>query len=131
VLGLVAAGADPAAQRVSEKKAGSVAQLCDTFLAEHVEAKRKARTAVEYRRLIQHFIQPALGTFKVADVTRAHVNRLHHSLRGTPYQANRVLAVCSAMLAKGGSVGIAAGRLEPVPARREVPGSRARADVVG
>jgi integrase len=106
VLGLVAAGADPAAQRASEKKAGTVAQLCDTFLAEHVEAKRKGRTAVEYRRLIEHFIKPVLGVIKVADVTRAHVNRLHHSLRGTPYQANRVLAVCSAMFNKAEAWGL-------------------------
>lgn len=103
VLGLVANGADPASQRASEKNAGTVAQLCDAFLTEHVEAKRKGRTATEYRRLINLFIKPPLGNLKAADVTRAHVSRLHHSLRDTPYQANRVLAVCSAMftLAEG------------------------------
>ncbi|SUS06439.1 conserved hypothetical protein [uncultured Defluviicoccus sp.] len=97
VLGLVANGADPASERASEKKAGTVAQLCDAFLTEHVEAKRKGRTATEYRRLIDLFIKPALGDLKASDVTRTHVSRLHHSLRTTPYQANRVLAVCSAM----------------------------------
>jgi integrase len=100
VLGRVACGADPAAERACDKKAGTVAQLCDTFLAEHVQAKRKGRTATEYRRLIEHFMKPALGNLKVGDVTRAHVSRLHHSLRSTPYQANRVLAVCSVMFAK-------------------------------
>ena len=100
VLGLVASGADPAAERMCDKKAGTVARLCETFLTEHVEAKRKERTATEYRRLIDLVIRPALGNLKVADVTRAHVNRLHHSLRATPYQANRVLAVCSAMFTK-------------------------------
>jgi integrase len=97
VLGLVANGADPAAERTSQKKADTVGQLCDSFLAEHVEAKRKGRTATEYRRLIDLFIKPALGNLKASDVTRTHVSRLHHSLRVTPYQANRVLAVCSAM----------------------------------
>jgi Site-specific recombinase XerD len=97
VLGRVAAGADPAAEREAERKAGTVAQLCDTFLADHVEAKRKGRTAIEYRRLVELFIKKELGTLKVPDVTRAHVSRLHHSLRDTPYQANRVLAVVSKM----------------------------------
>jgi integrase len=100
VLGRVACGADPAAERACDKKAGTVGQLCDTLLAEHVEVKRKGRTATEYRRLIELFIKPALGSLKVGDVTRAHVSRLHHSLRSTPYQANRVLAVCSVMFAK-------------------------------
>src|SRR5512144_8283 len=38
VLGLVASGADPAAERMCDKKAGTVARLCETFLTEHVEA---------------------------------------------------------------------------------------------
>lgn len=62
VLGLVASGADPAAERMCDKKAGTVARLCETFLTEHVEAKRKERTATEYRRLIDLFIRPALAT---------------------------------------------------------------------
>lgn len=98
VLGRIAAGADPAAEREAERKAGTVAQLCDTFLADHVEAKRKERTTTEYRRLVEQFIKRELGSLKVPDVTRAHVARLHHSLRETPYQANRVLAVLSKMM---------------------------------
>jgi hypothetical protein len=57
-------------------------------MEEHVEAKRKGRTAAEYRRLFANFILPALGSKKVVDVARADAARLHHSLRSTPYQAN-------------------------------------------
>src|SRR5512132_2455942 len=40
----------------------------------------------------------ALGNRKVADVTRADIGKLHHSLRETPHQANRVLALVSKMM---------------------------------
>ena len=38
-------------------------------------------------------------TRQIVDVTRADIERLHHGLRNTPYQANRVLAVLSRMFA--------------------------------
>ena len=95
LLGQVAGGADPAAVKTERRKAETVADIADKFMEEHVEAKRKGRTAAEYRRLFAKFILPALGTKKVVDVARADAARLHHSLRATPYQANRVLAVLS------------------------------------
>lgn len=131
VLGRVAGGADPAAERACDKKAGTVGQLCDTFLAEHVEAKRKGRTATEYRRLIEHFIKPALGNLKVGDVTRAHVSRLHHSLRSTPYQANRVLAVCSAMFNKAEAWGFRPDGSNPCQHAEKFKEFGARADAFG
>jgi integrase len=67
------------------------------FLAEHVDTKRKERTADEYRRLLDRVILPVLGKRKVADVTREDVTQLHHAHRVTPYQANRILAVLSKM----------------------------------
>jgi integrase len=97
LLGLVAAGADPAAERSARKEAPTVAELAELFLAEHVETKRKPRTAREYRRLIGNVILPALGRKRVADVTRADVARLHHARRATPTEANRALALLSTM----------------------------------
>ena len=97
LLGFVADGKDPAAARAADREAPTVAELAARFLAEHVEAKRKDRTAAEYRRLLDKLIVPALGRRKVADVTRADVARLHHGMQDVPYQANRVLAVLSKM----------------------------------
>ena len=97
LLGLVAAGADPAAERSARKEAPTVAELAELFLAEHVETKRKPRTAREYRRLIGNVILPALGRNRVADVTRADVARFHHARRATPTEANRALALLSTM----------------------------------
>src|SRR5438046_239649 len=89
LLGMVEGGADPAADKIARKEASTVADLAQRFLAEHAEAKRKASTVLEYRRLLNRIILPALGKRKVVDVSRQDVGKLHHGLRDAPYQANR------------------------------------------
>ena len=41
--------------------------LLDVIVSEHVSTKTKARTGVEYRRLIEDVILPAIGTKRVLD----------------------------------------------------------------
>ena len=69
LLGMVENGADPSADRIARQEAPTMAEIAERFLAEHAEAKRKASTAAEYRRLLDKIILPALGKRKVADVT--------------------------------------------------------------
>jgi integrase len=95
--GLVAHGKDPAGAKSATKAAPTVVDLAQRFLTEHAEAKRKTSTAKEYRRLLDHVVLPALGKKRVADITRQVVARLHHARRTTPTEANRALAVISAM----------------------------------
>jgi integrase len=97
LLGLVAAGGDPAAAKTALKAAPTVEALAARFLIEHAETKRKPATAKEYRRLLDRIILPALGKKRVVEVSRADVVRLHHAKRATPIQANRVLALLSTM----------------------------------
>src|SRR5262249_55033359 len=49
----------------------------------------------EYRRLWHKHILPALGTKQVSRADDGDVRRLHHSMKKTPYLANRVMAVLS------------------------------------
>jgi integrase len=98
ILGEVARGDDPAAVKAAVKAAPTVAEFAARFLAEHAEAKRKASTAKEYRRLVEHVILPALGMRRVADVTRQDVAKVHHARRATPTEANRALACLSTMM---------------------------------
>src|ERR1700730_1188270 len=98
LFGLIEDGADPAADKMARKEAPTMSELAERFLTEHAEAKRKASTAAEYRRLLDNIILPPLGKRKVADIARADVTKLHHANRPAPYQANRVLAVLSMML---------------------------------
>lgn len=98
LLGLVADGKDPAAAKNAARAAPTVADLAERFLAEHAEAKRKPRTASEYRRLLERVVLPSLGKTRVTDLTRQDVTKLHYARRKTPTEANRALAVLSTML---------------------------------
>ena len=97
LLSEVAAGRDPAATRDAGRKAPTIADLSDRFLAEHSETKNKKSTHAEYKRILDKLVIPALGQFRVADVCREDVAKIHDNLRATPYQANRVIAVTSKM----------------------------------
>jgi integrase len=90
-------GKDPVAEIIAQRRAPNVAALCDRFLTDHVAFRCKPSTHGEYRRSVELFIKPRLGTFKVGDVKRADIADLHHCLRHIPYQANRTLGVLSKM----------------------------------
>jgi hypothetical protein len=98
ILGDVARGADPAAAKQAARKAITVVELGERFLIEHAEAKRKASTAKEYRRLLEHIVLPAIGKHKVANLTRQDIADFHHARRRTPTEANRALAVTTTLL---------------------------------
>lgn len=89
---------DPATQRDRDRVAGTLAELAERFLAEHVKAKLKPRTVDEYKRLLDKVILPALGRCRVRDLARVDVAKLHHARRATPREANHALAVLSKMM---------------------------------
>lgn len=90
---LVVNGKDPAGMRNAEKGMPSMREALDRFLDEHVAAKRKGSTHVQYRGLADRTLIPVLGKLKVAAVTSAHIAKLHADMKETPYLANRALAV--------------------------------------
>ena len=61
-------GGDPAEAREAYRKAPTMAELADRYIAEHVP-RMKPRSANEERRMIGRHVLPALGPRKVADVT--------------------------------------------------------------
>jgi integrase len=91
-------GGDPVGDEQAERKAETVDELCDRFIAEHLPRKRPT-TARGYRTAIELYIRPTLGAMKIKSVTFADADRLHRSItkRGTTYQANRVHRVLSSM----------------------------------
>jgi integrase len=98
LLGVRAAGKDPALERDRHKGAATIAELGTRFLQQYVAQHCKPRTAEEYQRAVDQYITPTLGRHRVADLTRADVAALHHKYRDRPYQANRSVAVLSKML---------------------------------
>jgi integrase len=105
LLAQVAQGKDPAGAKAEGKAAPTVDKLAEQFMLEHVEAKRKASTALEYRRLLEHVVLPAIGNRRVADITRRDIAKFHHARRATPIEANRALAVTSTLFNFGERIG--------------------------
>lgn len=96
-LAEVAEGKDPSQSRTDGRAAPTVRDLCERYMAEHAETRKKATSIRGDRRLIDKHLIPVLGAKKVASVNRPDIAALHHSLRATPYEANRVLAMTSKM----------------------------------
>ena len=88
------AGKNPKGRR---SNAPTMRALGERFLKEYVPNHCKPSTAAEYRRSVEHFINPRIGKLRVPDVQRSNIAALHHDLRETPYQANRTLGVLSKM----------------------------------
>ncbi|WP_417819614.1 tyrosine-type recombinase/integrase [Terasakiella sp.] len=88
-------GNDPAVKQDLLRKAETMTELGNRFLIEHSIPHNKEKTVYENRHLLDRFIFPALGKVKAVDVAKSDVRRLHQSLKDTPYQANRVLALLS------------------------------------
>jgi integrase len=95
LLGDVAAGRDPADAR--DKAKGSIAfgTAVEHFLDQHVGSKLKPSTAGEYRRLVLLYLPRNLKSRPLAEIKHADIARLHLSLQGKLYQANRLIAVLS------------------------------------
>jgi integrase len=99
VLGQVDSGADPTRLREASATVPTVTDFARRWLTEHVAVKRKANTLREYRRVVQMYLQPAIGTLRIDRVGTEDVLKIHSDLAKVPYQANRAVAVLSAILA--------------------------------
>src|SRR5262249_48989487 len=99
---------------IGKRARSPLPNLVPGFLQEHVPQHCKPRTAYEYRRAVQLFIEPALGCHRVSDLLRADVAQFHHDLRDRPYQANRALGVLSKMMNLAEAWGLRLGGSNPV-----------------
>ena len=91
------AGRDPSAEYSRIRKSPTMKELGQRFLDEYVPIHCRASTAREYKRSVEIFINPKIGTRKVIDIERTDVAKLHYGLSDKPYQANRTLGVLSKM----------------------------------
>jgi integrase len=95
---LVREGRDPMLERKAEQQAmmaaPTMSDLCERYMREWAPRKRSVDAD---RRMIEGEIKPHLGTKRVAAVTKSDIDGLHQRLRGTPFRANRVLALLRKM----------------------------------
>jgi integrase len=88
LLGEVAKGADPAAEKREAREAMTVAELCDAYLADaetgrlltrRGQSKKASTLAIDLGRIERHF-KPLLGSRPVAAVTRNDIERFMHAV---------------------------------------------------
>jgi integrase len=88
-------GEDPAPSTTVEATVPQVTDLAERYQREHADVKKRASSARQDLMTWQKYILPVLGKRRIADITRDDISKLHHSLRATPYIANRILALLS------------------------------------
>lgn len=92
----VAAGGDPAGDKLDKRRAPTVAELLGQYLERHVRMRNKPSTVAYVTDLVRRVIgKDALVKLKVSDATSADVARFHARLANTPTTANRALAALS------------------------------------
>lgn len=112
-LSRVREGADPVDERVRDRGAITVRGLVAQFLDEHVEEKRKEKTASHYRSLLERYLLPKFGSRKAQELQRAELAKLHLSMKETPYQANRLIATVASMYTYGDKHGLTPENFNP------------------
>jgi integrase len=113
LLGEVAAGRDPADARARTKGSLTFATAVKEFLGQHVDAKLKASTAGEYRRLIRLYLPKHLKSRPLVEIKHTDIARLHLSLSDKLYQANRLVAVLSKFFTWADQHGLGANSANP------------------
>ena len=91
-------GNDPVADDRAIREAATMRHLAADYLEQHAVPKKRLRSVKNDRSMINRIILPRLGSKKVAAVQSRDLHLLHVSMKDTPYQANRVLALLSKML---------------------------------
>jgi integrase len=88
ILGIVADGTDPAAEKRVTRNATTVAELCDAYLTDATagrlltrskEPKKASTLAIDKGRVERH-IKPLLGSLAVGVVTRDDIERFLHDV---------------------------------------------------
>jgi integrase len=127
ILGVVAAGQDPALGRGTVEPDVTISHVVERFIEEHVGSKRKPKTGIDYTTVLRTYLVPRFGSRAVARVTTAEIAQLHNSMKDRPYQANRMLAIVGSMYtfaARRGLVPKGTNPAEGIDRYRETPRER-------
>jgi integrase len=88
-------GQDPLEERNQSRSEPTLDDLLTEYLDSDREAKKRPNTRRDDKRMVEKIIRPRLGRLRLKAVGRRDIEALHVSLKETPYQANRVLALLS------------------------------------
>ncbi len=86
-------GIDPVKVQQTEAEQ-TFAKLADDYMERHASKKR---TGGEDRRRLDKHLLPKLGRRRAAEITHRDIDDIHRSLKESPYEANRTIALLSKM----------------------------------
>jgi integrase len=90
-------GHDPLEEKDALGREPTLGDLATEYLASDAEAKKRPTTQHNDRGYTERFLRPELGRRRLSAIGERDIEALHASLKATPYQANRVLALLSSM----------------------------------
>jgi len=90
ILAKAELGEDVAAARARQRSEITVSQLCDRYLADGCDLKKRSTVLTDRGRIVRH-IKPLLGDKKIGEVTRADIERFMRDVAngGSPVCAPR------------------------------------------
>jgi integrase len=88
---------DPLRQKEIARGEPTLAALAKIYIEQHASKKKREKSVYEDQRMLNTIVLPKMGSLRVSAIDSQDVERLHNSLKDTPYQANRVLSLLSKM----------------------------------
>jgi integrase len=90
-------GIDPLEERQQNYAEPTVADLARDYLERHARPHKRPGSIRNDEMLLANNVLPQLGHLRVSRVGRRDIEKLHSSLKATPYHANRSLSLLSKM----------------------------------
>jgi integrase len=97
LLSDVLRGHDPVSESKLMRAAPTVSDLGHQYLEIHAIPKKRPKSVSNDKSMLARHILPKLASYKVSEVGHRDIQAVHNSLKSTPYQANRTIALASKM----------------------------------
>jgi len=94
---IVDKGGDPQGEKNQLRSEPTFDDLAKDYRENKDFLRLREHSRKDYGRLIDKIICPNIGALRLGAISKRNVDQLHSSLKETPYQGNRVLAVLSAI----------------------------------
>lgn len=95
-LGEIAMGSDPSGDRRAIREAPTLAEVAPLFIRT-VRARRRPSTADSYDQALKLHVLPQLGRRRLTEIRPIDIEKIHAGMMDRPAQANRTLAILSAL----------------------------------
>jgi integrase len=106
ILAKARLGDDAASEKAARRAAPTLSELIEQYMREEVRPTRKPGTVALYELYFRRHVEPALGTRRAREITRAEIARLHRSVGAkAPVTANRVVMLLSGLYSWAGRAG--------------------------